>query len=190
MNIGRLAAACLASVAMLAPAPAARASTTQESVLQDDPQLLGVPPVELDKRIRFLKAIGVDRLRVSVFWENVAPGRHRQTKPDFPAPGPSFPASYPLGAWEPYDNIVLIASRYKLDLLLTLTGPAPAWATPGRHRREGLFRPNPRDFLDFATAVGRRYSGLYPAGDRSANPPPRFPPLRIGGLEIGTQQQQ
>jgi hypothetical protein len=63
-----------------------------------------------------------------------------------------------------------------MELLFTLTGPAPAWATPGRHRREGLYRPSPRHFRAFATAVGRRYSGSYPAGGR------HLP--RVGGWSI------
>jgi hypothetical protein len=173
---------------LVAVAPAV-ASRTQEAILQDDPQLLGVHPAQLNQRIQFLKAIGVDRLRVSVFWHNVAPAGNSQTKPRFPAPGPSFPASYPRGAWGPYDNIALIAKRHNLDLLLTVTGPAPAWATPGRHRREGLFRPNPRDFQDFVTAVGLRYSGFYPVFDRFTSQSEERPPLRIGGLQIGATQQ-
>ena len=184
-KLRRLAAACLTSAAMLVAVTPAAASPSQESILQDDPQLLGVPPVELEKRIRFLKSIGVDRLRVSVFWSNVAPQRFSQTKPAFPAPGASSPASYPSNAWEPYDNIVSIAKSHDLDLLFTITGPAPAWATPGAHRREGLFRPNPRDFQEFVTAVGRRYSGSYPVGDRFTSESGERPPLTIGGIQIG-----
>ena len=188
-NLSRLGAACLASAALLVGASPAAASETQESILQDDPQLLGIAPAELDERIGFLKAIGVDRLRVSVFWNNVAPAKHSQRKPSFPAPGPASPRSYPSGAWEPYDNIVLVAKRHKLDLLFTITGPAPAWATPGAHRREGLHEPDPREFQDFVTAVGLRYSGLYPVGDRFTSESQGRPPLRIGGLEIGTSQE-
>ena len=166
-NRGRAAAALLASAAALAPGAPAGASATQESLLQDDPQILGAPPQQLEHRLRFLKAIGVDRLRVSVFWSNIAPAATSQGRPRFPQPGPRFPQAYPTGAWEPYDNIVVLAKRHGLDLLFTLTGPAPAWATPGRHGREGLFRPDARDFQDFATAVGLRYSGLYPIRDRN-----------------------
>jgi len=72
-NFARVAAGGLALAAVLALGAPARASTTQESVLQDDSQLLGARPVQLDQRLRFLKAIGVDRLRVSVFWSNIAP---------------------------------------------------------------------------------------------------------------------
>ena len=186
----RIVAVSLASLAMLISGAPAHASTTQESVLQDDPQLLGASPVQLNNRLKLLKALGVDRLRVSVFWNNIAPGKFSQTKPRFPAPGPSFPSSYPRGVWEPYDNLVLLAKHYNLGLLLTITGPAPAWATPGRQAREGLFRPNPRDFREFAKAVGLRYSGFYPVGDNFNPQPTTSPALQIGDIKVGTVQQQ
>ena len=136
--------------------------------MQDDPQVLGVNPHQLEQRIFFLKAIGVDRLRVSVFWNNIAPAARSQRRPRFRSPGARFPQAYPIGAWEPYDNLVTLAEKYDLKLLFTLTGPAPAWATPGRQRREGLFMPNARDFRNFATAVGLRYSGSFPVRDRTS----------------------
>ena len=175
---------------MLAPGAPARASTTQESVLQDDPQLLGAKPVQLSNRLRLLKALGVDRLRVSVFWNNIAPGKFSQTRPRFPSPGPTFPASYPRGVWEPYDNLVLLAKHHGLDLLLTVTGPAPAWATPGRHAREGLYRPSARDFKDFVKAVGLRYSGFYPVGDRFGTQTTTRPVLQLGPLQVGSRQSE
>jgi len=182
-TIGSLGAACIAAAALVAAAPAT-ASRTQESILQDDPQLLEASSAQLDQRLALLKAIGVDRLRVSVLWSNIAPARTSQQKPDFPLGGPRDPRAYPRNAWTPYDNIAVVAKKYDLALLFTLTGPAPAWATPGTQEREGLYRPNPRDFRDFATAVGVRYSGLYPVNDR-------FPsgtngmPIKIGPIEIG-----
>jgi hypothetical protein len=154
-------------MAWLTAAPAADASVTQEMVLQDDPQVLGIRPYQLEQRIYFLKAIGVDRLRVSVFWKNVAPGRMSQRRPRFPSPGARFPQTYPAGAWDAYDNLVTIAKKHGLKLLFTLTGPAPAWATPGRQRREGLFKPSASDFKNFATAVGLRYSGNFLIRDRA-----------------------
>ena len=158
-----LLAAALAA-ALGAPG-ASRASATQESILQDDPQVLGATRAQLDRRLEFLKKIGVDRLRVSVFWANVAPAKRSQRRPRFPGAGAAHPASYPRGAWKPYDDIAEIAKRHHLELLFTLTGPAPAWATPGKHRREGLYRPDPRHFRDFAAAAGRRYSGSYRTHD-------------------------
>jgi hypothetical protein len=181
LTIVRLGMLCFAAAALAFPA-AATASRTQESVLQDDPQLLGASPAQLDQRLSLLKAIGVDRLRVSVFWGNIAPASTRQSKPNFPAGGPRDPRAYPQNSWRPYDNIAITAKKHGLDLLFTLTGPAPAWATPGVYEREGLNRPSARDFREFATAVGVRYSGLYPVDDRF---PVAQNPIKIGPIEIG-----
>ena len=181
--MSRLAAACIAAAA-LAPTAPAMASRTQEAVLQDDPQLLGASASQVDQKLGLLKALGVDRLRVSVFWDNIAPASRSQQRPQFPSPGPRFPKSYPQNAWRPYDTIALMARKHDLGLLFTLTGPAPAWATPGRHEREGLYQPNARDFRDFATAVGVRYSGLYPVDDRFPNAS-KDDPIKIGPVEIG-----
>ena len=163
------------STAMLVGAAPAGASRTQESVLQDDPQLLGIPPHRLEPRIRFLKAIGVDRVRVSLFWKNIAPRRASQRRPRFPSPGARFPQSYPTGVWEPYDNLARLADKHDIELLFNLTGPAPAWTTPGRQSREGLFKPNAKDFRDFATAAGLRYSGFFPAFDGATGRVTRVP---------------
>ena len=169
----------LLAAALLAPAAPAGASATQEAILQDDPQLLGASRATLDRRLAFLKAIGVDRVRVSVFWSNIAPAKRSQRAPRFRAPGAAYPDAYPHGAWDPYDDIAELAKRNNLDLLFTLTGPAPAWATPGRQRREGLYRPSPRHFRDFVAAVGRRYSGRHLVGSRNRR---RLP--RVGGWSI------
>lgn len=71
-----LAAATLAALALAAPAAA---SPTQESILQDDPLLLGAThQAEADTMLAVLGAIGVDRVRVSLFWDHVAPRRLSQ----------------------------------------------------------------------------------------------------------------
>jgi len=184
-NLSRVSAASLAAAAALVSATPAAASRTQQSILQDDPQVLGVSASQLDERLAQMKSIGVDRLRVSVLWSNIAPARDRQEKPRFPAPGPTSPKSYPSNAWKPYDNIALLARKHGLGLLFTLTGPAPAWATPGTHEREGIFRPSPSDFREFATAVGTRYSGLYPVDDRTPQEPKGGTPIEIGPIEVG-----
>src|SRR3712207_8788174 len=65
----------------------------------------------------------------------------------------------------PYTTLFRSAERHGVAVLMTLTGPAPAWAIRTKRRREGYYRPSAGAFRDFATAAGRRYSGIYP--DRS-----------------------
>lgn len=165
-----------AFVVLLAAAPA-RAGTTQETIIQDDPLLLSAETQEkVDGAFLSFKAIGIDRVRVSLFWDHVAPGRLSQTKPAFPEPGPSSPAAYPRDSWARYDRIVLASHKSGVGVLFSVTGPGPAWATEGRKCekagpfrgcQEGVFRPDPDEFRDFVTAAGTRYSGSY-----ALEPPP------------------
>ena len=180
-----LAAAALAA----ATAPGAFAASTQEAIIQDDPILLGATSQgEVDRAFATFKAIGVDRVRVSLFWDHVAPRRLAERRPEFPSPGPSWPGAYPPGSWLLYDRIAIAAQRSGLGLLFTLTGPAPAWATPGRSRPVGIRRPSPAEFRDFVKAAGIRYSGAYPM-DREPQPPARRAPISIGGIDIGEGEQ-
>ncbi len=163
----------------------ADAATTQETIIQDDPLLLSAETQEeVDDAFSSFKEIGIDRVRVSLFWDHVAPERLSQVKPPFSEQGPSSPAAYPAGSWARYDRIVLAAQKTGVGLLFSVTGPGPAWATPGRKCakagpflgcQEGVFRPDPDEFRDFVTAAGTRYSGSYPLAlppDRDPDPDP------------------
>jgi len=166
-----------ATFAALLAASGAHAATAQETVIQDDPLLLSAETQkEVDAAFTSFKAVGIDRVRVSLFWSFVAPERMNQTKPAFPAPGPSSPAAYPPGSWARYDKIMLASQKTGVGVLLSVTGPGPAWSTPGVKCekagpflgcQEGVFRPDPNEFRDFVAAAGARYSGSY-----AQEPPP------------------
>ena len=177
----RKGALALATVVALVLPAAASASSNQEMIMQDDPQLLG-DPNRMVVALAGMKDVGVDRVRVSVFWNHVAPSPLSQRKPKFPSPGASWPGSYPRGSWVLYDRLVFAARQVGIGLLFTVTGPSPAWATPGRHRREGLYKPDPGEFRDFVKAVATRYSGAYPVNQE---PPAPRRGLTIGGITIG-----
>ncbi len=186
----------LASTLAALPAAApARAATTQETIIQDDPLLLSAETQqEVDDAFTSFKAVGIDRVRVSLFWDHVAPERLSQIKPAFFEPGPSSPAAYPAGSWARYDRIALGAHKAGVGLLFSVTGPGPAWSTPGRKCnkggpflgcQEGVFRPDPDEFRDFVTAAGERYSGSY-AVESAPNPVPDRDPDDggLGGLGL------
>ncbi len=156
------AVALMGSAAVL-PSPA-HASLTQESIFQDDDLLVYAAPDAVANTLDELKRIGVDRLRVSVFWKLVAPASDERTKPDFDA---SDPGVYPAGAWDRYDTIVRLAAERGIGVLFNLTSPVPHWAsgTPAREDIEATFEPDPREFGLFTTAVAKRYDGTYaPSG--------------------------
>lgn len=149
-----------------APATAGR---TQESIVMDDAHIVYATPEQLDANLGELKALGVDRVRVSLYWRLVAPAPEQKGRPDFDA---GNPAAYPSANWDRYDNIVRLAQKHGLGLLFSITAPAPLWATGSPERRdiEHTYEPNADEFHEFVRAVGTRYSGSY--RDEVPAPPP------------------
>jgi len=142
------------------------AGQDQEMILQDDPKVVYArSDAELRETLKTIKDLGTDRLRVTVFWHLVAPRAESERRPDFGERGASDPRSYPEGVWRRYDRIVQLADELELGLLFSVSGPGPAWADRSRRGRAGITRPNAGAFRDFAEAVGRRYSGDWPADD-------------------------
>jgi len=132
---------CLAGVAV-GPSPAA-AAPNQESTFQDDSLLVYTPPASVAQTMDKLKALGVDRLRISVFWAVVAPAAASQQKPaGFDG---ADPAAYPAGSWDRYDVIVALARERGLAVNFNVTSPAPVWATgslPDRPDLDKNFDPS------------------------------------------------
>src|ERR1051325_5141206 len=118
-------AAVVAAALPLALAPAAHASLTQESVFQDDPKIVYATPSELGKTLDTLHSLGVDRIRVSVFWGLVAPNSGSRNHPNFNA---ADPGAYGDG-FDRYDRIVRGAYSRGMAVNFNITGPAPLWVT-------------------------------------------------------------
>ncbi len=157
---------------------AASAAADQESTFQDDNLIVYGKPAAVAKTLDELKALGVDRLRVSVFWAVVAPEEKSQTRPAFDA---ADPAAYPRGNWDRYDTIVRLAAERGLAVNFNVTSPAPFWATGSLEDRPDLdknFAPDAAEFGAFVRAVGTRYSGSYvpPAPAAPAQPAPSSSP--------------
>jgi hypothetical protein len=148
--------AALLAAGALHAAPAA-ASSTQETIMQDDAQVKGNPPAALAN----FKALGVTRVRVSLLWDDVAPAAGSRTRPrGFNA---SDPGAYGHG-FDVYDEIVRDAKSEGIGIYFVLTGPAPLWATGSgvpRGGAAGPWKPSAREFGAFVHAAGARYSGSY-----------------------------
>ena len=169
-----LAATAAAALAVAAPAAG---SARQESIFMDDNELLYVSGSHTESRIAAMKALGADRLRVSVFWRGVAPRPTSTARPSFDAANPS---AYPASAWDRYDRLLQSAQRHGVGVLFTVVGPAPLWATSDPSRGSGVLRPRADEFRAFVTALGRRYSGGW-VDERPQAPPPPAPPPQDGG---------
>ena len=132
---------------------------TLESIIEAHGLVMDDPVAAL----ALFKQLGVDRVRVYIAWETVAPDPESRRGPSgFDA---ANPAAYPAGGWAPYDAIVRVAAADGIGLDLTVGSPPPLWAAgPGapRHSLDAAeWEPSARDFGLFMHALGERYSGHY-----------------------------
>src|SRR4051794_35681102 len=114
-----------------------------------------------DRTLDEIQAMGIDRVRLDLFWDNVLP----DTEPGgFDGSDPADPA-YDFSA---YDSFMRAAADRGLGILVTISGPGPDWVTEGNSFNTA---PKTAMFGDFAQAVATRYSGDFtPAGDSSPLP--------------------
>jgi hypothetical protein len=126
----------------------ALASHGQATYFEGSTDLLN--PVKRARAVAQLQSLGVKALRVELAWFDVAPGQKSATKPAFDA---TNPGSY---AWGEYDALFNEAQRLHWKVLLTVTAPAPRWATSNR-KAPYVTKPVPKEFQEFMTAVGRHY---------------------------------
>ncbi len=135
----------LSLLAVVAGAAPAAASTTQTTSFEAPRDLLD--PSLRAGALDQIQGLGVNSLRVVMFWKKVAPRPDASTKPDFDT---TDPAGY---AWDQYDALLDDAKARGMSVLLTVSGPVPRWATEAR--KDQLTRPDPSEFAQFMTAVGR-----------------------------------
>ena len=143
------------AAALLVPVTA-QAAKTQESIFQDDASLIFSGPEKRERTLDELARLGVDTIRLNVRWNRYAPEPTRKSKPAFDAADPN---AYPLGE---VDAVVDGAARRGMDILITATGPGPAWASrcKGSYAKRRICDPRPAEFGSYVTALGRRYPGV------------------------------
>jgi hypothetical protein len=133
-------------------APTALASHAQTTYFEGSQDLLSAKT--RPHAIAQMQALGVKALRVELNWIDVAPGASNAAKPPLDT---TNPANY---AWGEYDALIAEAQRLNWKVLLTVTSPAPRWATSNK-KAPYVTKPDPKDFEEFMTAVARHYG---PAG--------------------------
>jgi hypothetical protein len=133
-------------IAGLATAPA-RASHTQTMTFEAPRDLLD--PAYRASAFDQIAGLGAHRLRIVLYWKDVAPSADSSTKPAFDM---TDPASYD---WSKYDPAIEEAKARGWPVLLTVSGPVPKWATLAR--RDYKTRPSPTEFQRFMTAVAKHY---------------------------------
>jgi hypothetical protein len=164
-----VAAALMGGCGSSGPTPARIRTTPLLSIFEDE-ALLHADPAHA---LATFQQLGASVVRVYVAWNTIAPDPDATAKPPFDA---SDPASYPVGAWALYDEIVRDAAARGMRVDFTVSGGAPVWAAgPGLPPRSAkaadAWEPSAAAFGEFVHALGVRYSGNYkPAGASAALP--------------------
>jgi hypothetical protein len=135
-------------IAAFAGSGEALASHSETTYFEASTQLLNAST--RPHAIEQMQYLGVHAIRVELQWAAVAPDRESASTPTFEA---SNPADY---AWGEYDAVMAEAKRLKWPVLLTVSAPAPRWATSNQ-KAPYVTRPDDKDFKEFMTAVGEHY---------------------------------
>ena len=96
-------------------------------------------------------------IRANVIWARFAPSPTATKKPKgFDAKNSN---AYPAGAFAMLDSFVAGAQARGMSVLLTPTGPIPAWASrcKGSAKARSTCKPDPAAFGAFVRALGSRY---------------------------------
>lgn len=139
-------------VAALAVAAPASASTGQFTLFEAPRELTSSDAALRASTLDELDGLGVRWLRTVLYWRDVAPAPASSTPPEFDEADPA--AGYD---WTRYDRLIGEARARGMNVLVTVSGPVPKWATASK--RSYVNSPSPTRFRRFMTAVGRRYGG-------------------------------
>jgi hypothetical protein len=132
----------------LALPAAAHAAPRMEFALQDDDVFVEQRWMTRHTALEHAAELGTKRIRVNVLWARVltTDAAHRTA----PARGPQYDLSR-------IDALQADAAKHGIKLQLTLTGPAPAWAT--KDRKVGPYKPDPGKFAAFVRTVAAHFKG-------------------------------
>jgi hypothetical protein len=145
---GLLAALCLGAAA---PASSVAAHSLRIGIA-DDGVLFHAP--DAAETVAKWKALGIDVARIHVRWVSIAPA------PDARRPPRGFNPTNPNDRhynWGPLDHAIGLLEDAGIEPILAVTGSGPVWSSSRPSLDNPRWRPSPRRFAQFATAVARRY---------------------------------
>lgn len=136
--------------AVLAVPATATAAPDLEVGIADENVLNGLTPGGTDATVAKWKASGVDDVRIFAQWDKFAPSPGATKQPT------GFldtdPASYDLtGLDRKIDAVV----KHGLNVTLVVTGPGPVWGSSEPARRNGAWKPDPKRFGAYASAIAK-----------------------------------
>ena len=122
-------------VAFLLAAAPARASGPEVGVADDRVLLAGGP--KADRVVGEWQDAGVDVVRIFALWSRIEHADGYE--------------------WEPLDAAVTRVRGAGMQVMLTVSGPGPVWASREPKRRNPRYKPDPAKFAAFAYRVAARY---------------------------------
>ena len=125
--------------------------------MMDDQALLGASQAKVDSVLTRMQALGVDRLRVSAFWSDLAPAPHSTVRPARFDPSYPYAPEYRFGA---LDRVVGSAGAHGMKVMISISTPMPYWASRAPNRKNPVWNPDPAQFAAFAYAVAARYGTI------------------------------
>ncbi|CAB4908598.1 unannotated protein [freshwater metagenome] len=161
----------LTAALLLGLPAAASADSRLEAMFQDDPRILSSDAKVRNATLDEARSLGVQRIRVTAFWNRFAPNATGTEKPaNFDG---SNPDAYEKGQWDVLDAVITGAKERGLAVNLNPSAPGPKWAGSAfiEDRLDGVTNPSPVEFAAFVAALGKRYAGTFtPAGGSAALP--------------------
>jgi len=131
--------------------PAFAAAANPEVGMEDENVVFGPQAAQVAAQWR---ALGVDYVRIQAYWDALSPAT---ASPTMPAGfDPSDPGS-PGYDWGPLDAAIDAVRGNGLRIMLTVNQSGPRWASTQPRVNVKSWKPSPRRYAQFATALARRY---------------------------------
>jgi hypothetical protein len=132
MGVRKLFGIVVMAAAFFAAASSSQASTRQFTLFEAPRELLSSDDALRARTFDEIQGMGVKWLRVTVIWRTVD-----------------------TSGWGVYDREISEARAHGMNLLVTLSGPIPKWAS-GNHSSY-TYKPSARAFQQFVTDAGNRW---------------------------------
>jgi hypothetical protein len=145
------AAAAVLTGCLFAPGDT-RAARNMELAIQDDSVFVqGKRGWKGNKAFTYARQLGVTRIRVNLLWA------YTMSRPQYTARRKPADINY---NFTQIDQLIDRAAANGIRVHLSLTGPAPRWANAKRRNTSGAwFKPNARQFGEFATVAAQHFKG-------------------------------
>ena len=144
--------AAAAAAAAVAVAPAHAAENLRIGIADD--RILLAHPERAPEIVARWKELGIEVVRVHARWVAVAPGDSAAVAPRGFAPSDPDDPQYD---WAFLDYAVNLLTVAGIEPMLAVTGSGPLWSSRDPKRGNPRYKPDPRKFGAFATAVARRF---------------------------------